>query len=102
MKVSDAVLSRSSIRAFTNKTVDNDLIQDLLITSSRAASGGNLQPWKIFVINGSSMDSFLEFQRNWTQPEIPAYDIYPPKLKEPYSINFWVLEERIKRLELHK
>jgi nitroreductase len=98
MKVSDAVLSRSSIRAFTNKTVDNDLIQDLLITSSRAASGGNLQPWKIFVINGSSMDSFLEFQRNWTQPEIPAYDIYPPKLKEPYRTSRHELGEQMYKL----
>ena len=98
MKVSDAVLSRSSIRAFTDKSVDNKLIKDLLVTSSRAASGGNLQPWKIFVINNSTMDDFLEFQENWTQPEAPAYDIYPPNLKEPYRTSRYELGEQMYEL----
>ena len=31
--------------------LENDLIKELLSKSSRAASGGNLQPWKIFIIN---------------------------------------------------
>ena len=51
MNVSDAVLSRSSIRAFTKKPVKQSLIKELLEKSSRAANGGNLQPWKIYVIN---------------------------------------------------
>ena len=31
------------------------------------------------------MDKFLEFQKNWTDPETPEYDIYPKGLKEPYK-----------------
>jgi nitroreductase len=41
------------------------------------------------------MDDFLEFQANWTQPEEPAYDIYPPKLKEPYRTYRYDLGEQM-------
>ena len=59
MNVTDAVLSRSSVRSFLKKPVSNELLMNLLEKSSRAASGGNLQPWKIFVINNSSMKNFI-------------------------------------------
>tara|TARA_B110001450_G_C17600878_1_gene472926 strand:- start:553 stop:1212 length:660 start_codon:yes stop_codon:yes gene_type:complete len=84
MNVSEAVLNRSSIRSFTAREVNNDVIKELLQKASRSPSGGNLQPWKIFVINKSGMKNFLEFQRKWTKEEVAAYDIYPKNLKEPY------------------
>ena len=95
MDVSSAVKTRQSIRAFLNKEVDNSLIKDLLIKSSRSPSGGNLQPWKIFVLSGESMQSFLKFQDKWEIPETPAYDIYPPKLKEPYRTSRFELGEQM-------
>ena len=85
MEVSEAVNSRQSIRAFTDQEVSDELIQRLLEKSARAASGGNLQPWKIFIINNETMINFLKFQENWTDPETPAYDIYPENLTEPYK-----------------
>jgi nitroreductase len=98
MNVTDAVISRSSIRSFINNPVSDELLKTLLSKSSRAASGGNLQPWKIFVINKSAMNNFLEFQKNWTEPEVPAYDIYPPKLKEPYRTSRYELGEQMYEL----
>ena len=98
MNVSEAVKSRSSIRSFLSKEIPNKLIKDLLQKSSRAASGGNLQPWKIFVINNSSMKDFLDFQEAWTEPEVPAYDIYPSKLKEPYRTSRFELGEQMYEL----
>ena len=85
MEVSEAINSRQSIRAFTNQKVSDELIQTLLEKSARAASGGNLQPWKIFIINNEMMIKFLKFQEDWTDPETPAYDIYPENLAEPYK-----------------
>ena len=85
MDVTEAVDSRKSIRAFLDKAVDDSLIKGLLEKSSRAASGGNLQPWKIYVINDKTMNSFHKFQSEWTEPETPAYAIYPENLKEPYK-----------------
>jgi nitroreductase len=85
MEVSEAVNSRQSIRAFTDQEVSDKLIQRLLEKSARAASGGNVQPWKIFIINNETMINFLKFQEDWTDPETPAYDIYPENLTEPYK-----------------
>ena len=98
MNVSDAVLSRSSIRSFLKKPVSDELLKVLLEKSSRAASGGNLQPWKIFVINNHSMKKFTEFQARWDQPEVPGYDIYPSSLKEPYRTSRYQLGEAMYEL----
>jgi nitroreductase len=95
MNVSEAVKSRRSTRAFLKKPVDNNLLKELLKISSRSPSGGNLQPWKIYVINGDSMKSFLDFQNTWTEPETPAYDIYPKNLKEPYRSYRYELGEQM-------
>jgi nitroreductase len=95
MNVTDAVQSRSSIRSFLDNPVSDEILKVLLEKSSRAASGGNLQPWKIFVLNNSSMKEFLEFQERWTEPEEPAYEIYPPKLKEPYRTSRFELGEQM-------
>jgi nitroreductase len=73
-------------------------LKTLLEKSSRAASGGNLQPWKIFIVNNSAMKDFLEFQEGWTEPEVPAYEIYPPKLKEPYRTSRFELGEQMYEL----
>ena len=95
MNVSDAVSERSSIRAFKDTPVDSNLIKSLLVKSSRSPSGGNLQPWKIFVINDQSMQDFLDFQDKWTTPESPSYEIYPQKLKEPYRTSRYELGEQM-------
>jgi|TARA_B110001450_G_scaffold185922_1_gene173965 nitroreductase len=95
MKVSDAVLQRSSIRAFTTKPIQQKVIKELLEKSARAANGGNLQPWKIFVLNEDSMNRFLKFQLDFNEPETSAYDIYPHKLKEPYRTSRFELGEQM-------
>ena len=98
MNVTEAVYSRTSIRSFLEDPVSDELLKTLLEKSSRAASGGNLQPWKIFIVNNSAMKDFLEFQEGWTEPEVPAYEIYPPKLKEPYRTSRFELGEQMYEL----
>ena len=95
MNVSEAVKLRISTRRFLNKPVKSSDIKRILKKSSRSPSGGNLQPWKIYVINEKSMTNFLNFQKKWDEPEIPAYDIYPPKLKEPYRTSRFELGEQM-------
>ncbi len=95
MNVTDAVDSRKSIRAFLDKAVPNELILKLLKKASRSPSGGNLQPWRVFVINNQSMTDFLEFQEKWNKPEAPAYSIYPKNLKEPYRTYRYELGEQM-------
>ena len=98
MKVSAAVLSRKSIRAFTSKPISNEIIKDLLALAARSPSGGNLQPWKIYVVNNQSMKKFIEFQDSWNQPETPGYAIYPQDLKEPYRTSRYQLGEAMYKL----
>ena len=98
MKVSDAVNSRKSIRAFLDKPVDTDLITNLLQLASRAPSGGNLQPWHIYVLNGKKMLDFKGFMNKWENPELPQYEIYPPNLKDPYRTSRFELGEAMYKL----
>jgi nitroreductase len=83
MNVTEAVNRRKSIRAFLPEPVSDKTIADLLTAASRAPSGGNVQPWRIYVVNGESMARFRDFLST-RQPSGPSYDIYPPKLPEPY------------------
>ena len=98
MKVSDAVLKRRSIRAFTSQPINNKVIKDLLALAARSPSGGNLQPWKIYVVNDQSMKKFIEFQARWDQPETPGYAIYPSGLTEPYRTSRYQLGEAMYEL----
>ena len=98
MKVSDAVITRRSIRAFTSEPINNKVIRDLLALAARCPSGGNLQPWKIYVVNNQSMKKFIEFQDNWDQPETPGYAIYPSGLTEPYRTSRYQLGEAMYEL----
>ena len=98
MRVTDAVQSRRSIRAFLSKPVKNSLIRQLLQKSSRSASGGNLQPWKIYIINKNSMKDFLKSQQEWSKEEAPSYEIYPRNLKEPYRTSRYELGEQMYKI----
>lgn len=84
MDVSTAVDRRSSIREFLDTPVSNELIGELLTKSSRAPSGGNVQPWRIYVVNGEAMHRFRTMISE-REIEEAAYDIYPSGLKEPYK-----------------
>lgn len=83
MRVTEAVNRRKSVRAFRPDPVSNEVLQELLTTSARSPSGGNVQPWRVYVVNGESMERFREFIAGH-QPGAPAYDIYPQPLSEPY------------------
>ena len=94
MRVSEAVVARKTIRAFLDTPVPDDTIKLLLEKAARAPSGGNVQPWRIYVINGETMDRFKAHVSSQTDPETPAYAVYPQKLKEPYrSTRFKVGED---------
>lgn len=84
MNVSVAVAARNSIRRFSDQAVDDNLVKELLEKSARAPSGGNLQPWRIFVITSGTMLSFLEHVRQAEFQNEPEYPIYPADLKSPY------------------
>src|SRR5690349_5137231 len=55
MDVFEAVDSRISCRWFLDKPVDPKIVRDLIAKASRAASGGNLQPWRVYALTGAPL-----------------------------------------------
>jgi len=88
MNVSEAVDSRMSCRAFLSIPVPPEVVRTILEVAKRAPSGGNLQPWHVYVLAGKPLQELLADVR----AKLPAnpngegaeYDVYPPKLTEPY------------------
>ena len=85
--VTDAVVTRRSLRAFLPKPVSTDLVKQILTTASRAPSGTNMQPWNVHLLTGDSLrkvsDAVLEdFDNDVPYDEEQPY--YPDKFFEPY------------------
>ena len=85
--VTDAVVTRRSLRAFLPKPVSTDLVKQILTTASRAPSGTNRQPWNVHLLTGDSLrkvsDAVLEdFDNDVPYDEEQPY--YPDKFFEPY------------------
>jgi nitroreductase len=88
MKVSEAIATRKTIRAFRSDPVSRATIECILSLSSRAPSGGNLQPWKVYVLLGPARDELVrrvaDARKQHPMGERPEYHIYPLELSEPY------------------
>ncbi len=86
MEVRDAVAARRSVRGFLDRPVDLGLVGRLVAEASRAASGGNLQPWHIDVVASQAMTRLKHTMRAKLEgaPEPMEYDIYPKELNSPY------------------
>ena len=57
MNIEDAIRSRSSIRAFTNRPVSRETVTRILDMAQRAPSGTNTQPWHVHVAAGPVRDA---------------------------------------------
>lgn len=90
MNVSKAVANRKSIRAFTEQKIDPDQLVEILTNAARAPSGGNVQPWRIYLLQNEKLVAFkelmLERLSGTAHPdgESPEYSVYPQKMEEPY------------------
>jgi len=88
VKVSKALESRSAVRAYLDKPVPVDLVEEILVAAARAPSGGNLQPWHVWALMGDHLRRFkatvAERSRANPMGEGTEYKIYPDNLAEPY------------------
>ncbi|HEY2446729.1 MAG TPA: nitroreductase [Rhizomicrobium sp.] len=88
MKVSEAVQSRLSVRAFLDKPVPAIVLREVLEIAARAPSGGNLQPWRLHVLSGEALARFRAVMRDRLardpSPDPLEYHVYPEHLWEPY------------------
>src|SRR5574344_712043 len=84
MDVSQALRERRSVRAFTSQVPSADLVQQLMQDAALAASGGNMQPWRVAAITGDALQAMLADVAQAPGEENPAHLSYPPNLWEPY------------------
>ena len=94
LSVDAAITSRMSVRAFTQQTVERSVIEQILQVASRAPSGTNCQPWKVYVLQGTSQAALVEkvcatHDAIRANPALATeyaeeYDYYPQKWVSPY------------------
>ena len=92
--VDHAITSRMSARAFTQQAVSRELITEILQVASRAPSGTNTQPWKVYVLQGATRDALVDkvcaaHEAMRANPELAKqyteqYDYYPAQWVSPY------------------
>ncbi len=92
--VDDAITSRMSARAFTKQPVARATLEHLLTLASRAPSGTNTQPWKVYVLQGASRDALvakvcaahdaLRADPTLASQYAEEYDYYPQNWVSPY------------------
>jgi len=89
-----AITSRMSVRAFTSREVPRHVLAHLLALASRAPSGTNTQPWKVYVLQGVSRADLvakvcaahdaLRADPSHAAQYREEYDYYPEKWVSPY------------------
>jgi nitroreductase len=88
MEVYEAVLTRRAVRGFTAEPVPAGVLERVLGAAARAPSGGNLQPWRNYVLTGPKL---AELKKRVGERLAAAdagdereFEMYPVGLKPPY------------------
>lgn len=63
MEFKDVVNGRFSCRAFLDKPVSRQVVEQIVQTALRAPSWGNTQPWKVYAVGGETAASIRAAQR---------------------------------------
>lgn len=57
MEVIEAIKTRKSIRKFTQKSVSDETLKEILEVATRAPSAENTQPWEFFILQGEVLEN---------------------------------------------
>lgn len=88
--VDTAITSRRSIRAFLDKPVTREDLEQILEVAARAPSGTNTQPWKVYVLTGQARQALSNaILAVHTDPEqarehTEEYAYYPREWVSPF------------------
>ena len=58
--VSEALDTRLTCRAFKSTAIKKEVIFNILNKARRSPSGGNLQPWKVFILSGEPLKKLIK------------------------------------------
>lgn len=88
MKVTEALTSRKSTRAFLDKEVSKELINQILQVAKTAPSGTNTQPWQVAVVSGNTKNKLCSAMENAFLNKQKAkmdYQYYPKEFVNQYK-----------------
>ena len=102
MEVIEAILARHSVRDFSSKPVPRETIMKIIEVATHSPSGGNGQPWEVFIASGATMErirqAYLErFQRGPGGPPTGGLPQQPAFIQERMAT---IRNERFKLLGL--
>ncbi|MDF3833148.1 nitroreductase [Cupriavidus basilensis] len=88
--VDQAIVTRRSVRAFLDTPVPREVVNEILAVASRAPSGTNAQPWRVYVLTGEAklklsadvLSAYDDPQRDSKYRE--EYPYYPRAWVTPY------------------
>ena len=60
MNIKEGIEKRFSVRAFKKEVPNMQLIREILKTANAAPSGGNIQPWKVYVLSEEAKKRLAE------------------------------------------
>jgi nitroreductase len=87
MTVEEAITGRQSIRAYLDRAVPRDVLERVLLTAGRAPSGSNIQPWRVYAVEGTVKDALcadLTARHSAGDEGKREYNYYPVKWRDPY------------------
>lgn len=83
-----ALTTRRSVRAFLDEPVARPILEQVLAASARAASGNNIQPWRVRVLTGDAKQrlttAIMAVRETATSEPALEYQYYPTAWPEPY------------------
>ena len=85
MDIIEAIYKRQSIRSFKDREVSQETVREILNISKFAPSGGNTQPWKVYVLNQNIMkelESAILHNLDNGISEKPNFSIYPQPMSD--------------------
>jgi nitroreductase len=86
--VDEVIQSRRSIRAFRKDPVSQETISKILEVASRAASAGNMQPWRVYVLTGGKLkrtvDAVCHAYETEADQHTSEYEYLPKNNFEPF------------------
>lgn len=84
MDVFQALQQRRSVRAFLPQVPSADTVRALIEGAAYAASGGNMQPWRVVALTGEPLAQAIDLAAKAQPQEHPERLSYPENLWEPY------------------
>ncbi len=91
MEIREVIKGRRSIRKYKADEISEGVIREIIEDARWAPSGGNTQPWELYVVTGESLKKFKEAnRRNFLEgvpatPDLTRQEVWPEVMKNRYQ-----------------